>query len=67
VCRFLPFLNLPNLFFPYKVCFKINISKKQAILKKIILASISIYALIFYKLMQVFCIKKPDAQTSGFP
>jgi len=41
--------------------------KKQAILKKIILASISIYALIFYKLMQVFCIKKPDAQTSGFP
>jgi len=40
---------------------------KIDILKKFSLASISIYALIFYKLMQVFCIKKPDAQTSGFP
>jgi len=41
--------------------------KKTSYFKKFILASISIYALIFYKLMQVFCIKKPDAQTSGFP
>jgi len=40
---------------------------KTSYFKKFILASISIYALIFYKLMQVFCIKKPDAQTSGFP
>jgi len=66
VSRFLPFLNLPNLFFPYKVCFHINIQQNK-LFKKITLASISIYALIFYKLMQVFCIKKPDAQTSGFP